>query len=71
MTSTIPLTLYDDKMVITFHYEDGDKCVTFDEINEMLKQKETPITKKIIRVRFSLKTKADKSLENVVFSRDL
>ena len=32
--------VYNDKMVVTFNYEDGDKCVTFDEINEMLTQKE-------------------------------
>jgi DNA invertase Pin-like site-specific DNA recombinase len=27
--------VYDDKFVITFNYNDGDKCVTFDEVNEM------------------------------------
>ena len=32
--------VYNDKMVITFNYQDGDRCVTFDEIKEMLAQKE-------------------------------
>ena len=43
--------MYDDKMVITFHYEDGEKCVTFDEINEMLNKKANSDNQKIIRVR--------------------
>lgn len=32
--------VYDDKMVVTFNYKDGDKCVTFDKINELLTKKE-------------------------------
>ena len=28
--------VYDDKMLITFNYKDGNKAITFDEINEML-----------------------------------
>ena len=32
--------VYHDKFVVTFNYEDGDKCVTFDEVNEMLAKKE-------------------------------
>lgn len=36
--------VYDDKMVITFNYKDGDMGLTFDEINLWLKNKEnTPI----------------------------
>ena len=34
--------VYNDKMVITFNYQDGDRCVPFDEINEVLAQKENP-----------------------------
>ena len=33
--------VYDDKMLITFNYKDGDSCVSFDEINEALTQKKT------------------------------
>ena len=32
--------VYDDKVLATFHYKDGEICATFDEINEMLAQKE-------------------------------
>ena len=32
--------VYHDKLLVTFNYQDGDKCVTFDEINKMLAQKE-------------------------------
>ena len=31
--------VYDDKMVIMFNYKDGDKAITFDEINEMLSKR--------------------------------
>ena len=34
--------VYNDKFVVTFNYEDGDKCVTFDEVNEMFAKKENP-----------------------------
>ena len=34
--------VYDDKMVVTFNYEDGEKFVTFDEVNAMLEQKKNP-----------------------------
>lgn len=40
--TTYPTNLCNDKMVVAFNYQDGDKCVTFDEVNEMLKQKENP-----------------------------
>ncbi len=32
--------VYDDKVPLTFNYKDGEICATFDEINEMLTQKE-------------------------------
>ena len=32
--------VYDDKVVVSFNYKDGDKCLTFDEIKEMLDKKE-------------------------------
>ena len=31
--------VYDDKIVISFNYKDGEKCLTFDEIKEMLDKK--------------------------------
>ena len=34
--------VYNDKMLIVLNYKDGEICVTFDEINEMLRQKENP-----------------------------
>ncbi|MCK9479447.1 MAG: hypothetical protein M0R40_08105 [Firmicutes bacterium] len=32
--------VYDDKVLVTFNCKDGEICATFDEINEMLTQKE-------------------------------
>ena len=32
--------VYDDKVLVTFNYKDGEICATFDEIKEMLAQKE-------------------------------
>jgi len=34
--------VYDDKMVVTFNYKDGEICVTFDEISKALAKKENP-----------------------------
>ena len=34
--------VYDDKAVISFNYKDGDKCLTFDEIKDMLNKKQNP-----------------------------
>jgi hypothetical protein len=34
--------VYDDKMVVSFNYKDGEICVTFDEINKALAKKENP-----------------------------
>ena len=34
--------VYNDKMLIILNYKDGEICVSFDEINEVMKQKENP-----------------------------
>ena len=34
--------VYDDKMVAVFNYQDGEKIITFDEVNAMLAKKENP-----------------------------
>ena len=31
--------VYDDKLVVSYNYKDGDKCITFEEIKEMLDKK--------------------------------
>ena len=32
--------VYDDKMVISFNYKDGDNCLTFDEVTDILAKKQ-------------------------------
>ena len=36
------LYVYDDKMLIVLNYKDGEICVTFDEIREMMNKKTNP-----------------------------
>ena len=33
--------LYDDKMVLTFNFKEGQKTITFDELNKQTKSRET------------------------------
>ncbi|MCL2637046.1 MAG: hypothetical protein FWD48_01630, partial [Oscillospiraceae bacterium] len=39
--------VYDDKMVISFNYKDGDKCLTFNEVNEKFSNKKNPVQHKV------------------------
>ena len=32
--------VYDDKLLITYNYKDGDKCISYDEIQEYMNKKE-------------------------------
>ena len=34
--------VYDDKMAISFNYKDGDNCLTFDDIKDILAKKANP-----------------------------
>ena len=33
---------YNDKMLVILNYKDGEHCVTFDEVNDTLKDRENP-----------------------------
>ena len=32
--------VYDDKLLITYNYKDGDKCISYEEIQEYMNKKE-------------------------------
>ena len=34
-------------MIISFNYKDGDKCLTFDEVNEKFSNKKNPVQHKV------------------------
>ena len=34
--------VYDDKLVVSFNYEDGDTCLTFDEVQDIFNNRANP-----------------------------
>ena len=46
--------VYDDKLLITFNYKDGEKCIDHSEIQEYMQKRKTLIISRTIRVRLLL-----------------
>jgi hypothetical protein len=39
--------VYDDKMLITFNYKDGEKCLSFEEVDKTISKKKNPVQHKV------------------------